>query len=541
MGNFFNKIWSSFDKGETVNNDINEVINHEPCEIKEGHIISLSYEEIKEIKNNNKLDTSKLYLLNDFVTTTSQKHTKSAEHRFDILLTPISDHEFSKNVKAMLHENDEYFKKCDLSSWIVRYDFENDRKKYKWADAEKGKGVIFYMKDEFGNECPYDFKNIMFKRWGAIGKNDEKVYYCNVDFTTEESLTEQVDFDKTEFYYTFSTLRYGCQVIEPNSNIPENYTHLWVCDITVDPFKLPRDYSHKDDLDYDFCIGNTIKPLYTKNNILMLNNNVFIGYPSFWKKDEDNYVTYNSTNFTNNTILNDCYGNTFCGKITSNTLENNCSYNIFTENSFKNRLGSGCKVNTFMKGSNGNQLGDDCKENVMFSSSDNILENLNIANVLNDSNCNHLRFTCISNHFSNSSNNFLNVGCRDNELTDASENTFGQYCIGNKNFSKFEGNHLDDECCNNTFGENCHNNILCAKSSMNKFGDDTSFNYFRGNNYYILIENGVSNVEIQSNICGESQDNMLNKNLEPGVFYKQIVYINKENEIKVKTEEKENI
>jgi hypothetical protein len=194
-----------------------------------------------------------------------------------------------------------------------------------------------------------------------------------------------------------------------------------------------------------------------------------------------------------------------------------------------------------MKGSNGNQLGDDCKENVMFSSSDNILENLNIANVLNDSNCNHLRFACISNHFSNSSNNFLNVGCRDNELTDASENTFEQYCIGNKNFSKFEGNHLDNECCNNTFGENCHNNILCAKSSMNKFGDDTSFNYFRGNNYYILIENGVSNVEIQSNICGESQDNMLSKNLEPGVFYKQIVYINKENEIKVKTEEKENI
>lgn len=27
---------------------------------------------------------------------------------------------------------------------------------------ESGTGVIYYMKDEFGNECPYDFKNIMF-------------------------------------------------------------------------------------------------------------------------------------------------------------------------------------------------------------------------------------------------------------------------------------------------------------------------------------------------------------------------------------------
>jgi len=25
-----------------------------------------------------------------------------------------------------------------------------------------GKGVIYYMKDEFGNECPYDFKNIVY-------------------------------------------------------------------------------------------------------------------------------------------------------------------------------------------------------------------------------------------------------------------------------------------------------------------------------------------------------------------------------------------
>jgi hypothetical protein len=30
--------------------------------------------------------------------------------------------------------------------------------------ASPGKGVIYYMKDEHGNECPYDFKNIQFQR-----------------------------------------------------------------------------------------------------------------------------------------------------------------------------------------------------------------------------------------------------------------------------------------------------------------------------------------------------------------------------------------
>ena len=31
--------------------------------------------------------------------------------------------------------------------------------------TEAGKGTIVYMKDEHGNECPYDFKNIQYKRW----------------------------------------------------------------------------------------------------------------------------------------------------------------------------------------------------------------------------------------------------------------------------------------------------------------------------------------------------------------------------------------
>ena len=32
---------------------------------------------------------------------------------------------------------------------------------------EEGKGTILYMKDEWENECPYDFKNVQYKRWMA--------------------------------------------------------------------------------------------------------------------------------------------------------------------------------------------------------------------------------------------------------------------------------------------------------------------------------------------------------------------------------------
>ena len=38
---------------------------------------------------------------------------------------------------------------------------------------ENGKGVIYYMKDEWNNECPYDFKNIQFIRKLTDGYLDE--------------------------------------------------------------------------------------------------------------------------------------------------------------------------------------------------------------------------------------------------------------------------------------------------------------------------------------------------------------------------------
>lgn len=51
----------------------------------------------------------------------------------------------------------------DLSKWELKYSLDNDTRKYTWAHTN-GKGVIFYMKDDFGNECGYDFKNILFMR-----------------------------------------------------------------------------------------------------------------------------------------------------------------------------------------------------------------------------------------------------------------------------------------------------------------------------------------------------------------------------------------
>lgn len=536
MRKFFNNLWPFLSETNSTDGK-KETINEEENDIREDHIISLTYNDIKSLKETKKLDTSKQYLLNDFVTTTTQKYTKSAEHRFDILLTPVSENEFSKNVTILHHNGDDYFKNTDLTSWTVKYDFENNKNKYTWADTENGKGVIFYMRDEFNNECHYDFKNIMFKRWAIAGNDKQQIFYGNVDYKTEESISEQVDFGRTEFYYTFSTVKYGCQAIDAKSPILKNYSHLWVCDITVEPFVLPDECLQGYEYYYDVCFNNKIEPLYTKNGILTLNGNVFIGYPSYWKKEDEQFV-YNITKISDNHICANCYGNTFCGTSISNKIQNNCSYNTFTDNCFENTLKEYCKYNCFLNGSNQNELGKRCNENVFFSSSNNTFGNHCKANVLKDSTSNNFSNSCIENILSSSSCNSFNVGCKSNKLCKSNQNSFGSFCVKNLCDTGFNRNHLGDECCENTFGDNSQDNTLYNNCSMNKFGIDTTFNKLYGNNYYVLIDDGVSHTDIHSNICGENKDNLLDKNLEPGILYKQVLCLTKENEIVLKVLDK---
>lgn len=61
-----------------------------------------------------------------------------------------------------------------------------------------GKGVIYRMIDEHGNDCPYDFKNILFLRGkyeeGALGQQDDGDYYVYCyTFSWEDSYRKMLD------------------------------------------------------------------------------------------------------------------------------------------------------------------------------------------------------------------------------------------------------------------------------------------------------------------------------------------------------------
>lgn len=494
----------------------------------DNQIIEITYNELLELKLNNSFDSSKRYRLIDYLTTTVQKNTSSARHQFDLLLTPISENKLDVNAVAIQHDGDEYFKNCELSEWVVKYDIDNNPMKYEWADVENGKGVIFYLKDEYDNEAPYDFKNIMFKRWGVKGKPDAEVLYGNVDRETEMSYAEQIDYERSDFYYTFSTLRYGNQVLEPKDNKSDTYTHLWILDMTVEPFVYPYGEAMR-----DRCMNNVIQLSRSRNGRLTLNDTVLIGFPSYWhRKESGGKALVKYSNISNNRFSYDCIGNTLCGeKCVGNEFETNCEYNTLYNDCSFNAFGSYSKAN-FFEESSINISGISFCDNVLKKSSHNWFGENCKGNIFEDSKLNKLYNICIENVLTNSNANIFDSACRVNNLNHSDGNRFGYCCCFNKMDNNCKSNVLGNECIYNTFSENCNNNTFSSNVSYIELMQDNSYNEFRGNNYYIKLHGGVQNVIVDEHICG-IENEPLERELEPAVPYKQHMIVNKENTIEV--------
>lgn len=99
-------------------------------------------------------------------------------HQFDVLVFAISNNALSENAKATVHNGDYSYYGDGIHSWILKYCLYNDKTRFGWA-ATTGKGVIYRMIDEYGNDCGYDFKTLVFI------KGDKRHYtfsYISDDF-----------------------------------------------------------------------------------------------------------------------------------------------------------------------------------------------------------------------------------------------------------------------------------------------------------------------------------------------------------------------
>lgn len=128
-----------------------------------GSYTEITWQELKNLRDNSQLSAGSLYRITDYQCTTVQENTRSAGHQFDIIVLALTNNTLSEQAWAA-YSRDTYFKKQNLSAWKLWYCLDNDTTRFNWADntSGNGRGVIYRMIDEYNNDVPYDFKNIQF-------------------------------------------------------------------------------------------------------------------------------------------------------------------------------------------------------------------------------------------------------------------------------------------------------------------------------------------------------------------------------------------
>ena len=170
--------------------------------------------------------------------------------------------------------------------------------------TEAGKGTIVYMKDEWGNEAGYDFKNIQFKRW---------------------KVTDELERENINGHYIgiLNNLSDDKQSIEDEEDFIWCYTFA----MPIDGSQDTSDFS----LRGDRCFNNRFFPQYSAGSPALYDN-VMLAF----SEDSTFYDnTFSGNYFYSNTFSgNDISYNTFSGNyLQNNTFSgNNISYNTFSGN-----------------------------------------------------------------------------------------------------------------------------------------------------------------------------------------------------------------
>lgn len=90
----------------------------------------------------------------------------------------------------------------NLNAWELKYCLDNDKELFAWADTN-GKGVVYYMKDEFGNEAPYDFKNVKYARRYVSAVSNSILNNLRYKYIGQEGYYAITTTSQVQYFYTF--------------------------------------------------------------------------------------------------------------------------------------------------------------------------------------------------------------------------------------------------------------------------------------------------------------------------------------------------
>lgn len=263
---------------------------------------------------------------------------------------------FETNLKitAELYEGYSYFANTNLNAWEIRYCLDNDTTRFNWAGSENGKGVIYYMKDEHGNECPYDFKNILFN-----------------DYYTFSYIVNDVIYDGTIKYNSC----YGNRILGTfNQDGTQKLNNI--------------------------VFKNTSSDALCCYNIFGWNNEQNIFGNACASNTFGNYCVNNTfgNNCQYNTFGDFCQNNSFNNFCQSNNFGTQCQSNSFGSYIIRITFGKQCLNNKFTNSSSGSDLlleacrmikfGDQCNGVNLYTTSEpsynsgKWMQNITVSNAL---------------------------------------------------------------------------------------------------------------------------------------------------------------
>ena len=388
-------------------------------------ITSITWSELKTLRNNSELLPGHQYRITDYQCTTTQEDTQSTGHQFDIIVTADSTNKLNEKARACLHDGDTYFENSNLAAWQLWYCLDNDTNRFSWAGThisimllntppshinlpltsttvidgvtyyywnytgysymtskdpaslivgdsiyyntseantaptsiyqnqstithiEKPTGVIYRMIDEWNNDCPYDFKNIQFKRYKITKSKSSSLIGTYLATEANSDMGLEIDNNDSRMFYTFSYLGVLNTLARQSMEILEDAS---IIGNTLQSDNRSPYGVHSNTIKYYFNPNiESSKPIQSLNNI------VFLTY----SEDDVYYGCYSNSFDVNcfnisfgdmcydNSFGNECYGNSFGNECYGNSFGGMCMYNSFGNECYGNSFGNECQDNSF--------------------------------------------------------------------------------------------------------------------------------------------------------------------------------------------------
>lgn len=488
--------------------------------------ISTTYEAIKGMRDEGNLVKGATYRMTDYVTKINGTYdlstvgasgyvhvAKSAEHPFDLLLYAIDESHLSEIAKATWHDGDSYFADAKVNAWDIRYCLDNDTTRFSWADTEDGKGVIYWMRDEWDNECGYDFKNVLTVRYALTA--DSGSSDSGLEYNAETSPNRY-----GSPYHVFLALREYMGTGTYNNPFADAHYDFSVGANILGTVQMPTlDSTYLETFQADLYYTFDYYDVDGNHNDATLNNASHVCRNNKIERSGDPLIqfVYGQTNtFGLDCICFESNGIETAGSIEDNVIKSGCAYSTFGSDCCRNSIGTNSYGNVFGSSFVGNSMASNCDENI-FSVG-----------------CQR------NNFFARSYSNVFEYSCVDNKfLHTVAHNYFGGYFYGNIICGQMSDNVFGNHCTYNTFGQSIYGNTFGDYLSVNTFGDTFmnntveshfSQNTFNGNNQSVAFYRAEGGGEVLYYNIGKGVSNA-NLTLDLGRSYEQYIGYNSSGEL----------